>query len=295
MDDPVDPAILDELQARFPDFVRAYEPDGLTPSEFDTFGRAPGRSGPSSGRTTSCSTRSPTRSSPTRTSGRRDRRPASAPRTASRPDRLARVAMAGRVVLTPETAGWRLRPGCASLARPRVGRWPSRRPRRVGCSPLAGAVDVVVRWASGWRSPGGSSVLGRPVRLRLRATRSAIAVTEAGPVGGSRWPRPAPSGGLPVRTCPASAVGSSCAAPAAARARSQLRLADRFEADRLIAVEVLTPGGNWSARTRPTSTTRPARRVRARGDLLLHRRRRTVGPGLAYQQVYGTVQRPIDV
>ncbi len=38
MDDPVDPGILDELQRRFPDFVRAYEPDGLTPAEFDTFG-----------------------------------------------------------------------------------------------------------------------------------------------------------------------------------------------------------------------------------------------------------------
>ena len=38
MDDPVDPAILDELSARFPDFVRAMEPDGLTPAEFDTFG-----------------------------------------------------------------------------------------------------------------------------------------------------------------------------------------------------------------------------------------------------------------
>ena len=38
MDDPVDPSILSELQARFPDFVRGYEPDGLTPDEFDTFG-----------------------------------------------------------------------------------------------------------------------------------------------------------------------------------------------------------------------------------------------------------------
>jgi transaldolase len=37
MDEPVDPAILDELRARFPDFRRAYEPDGLTPAEFDTF------------------------------------------------------------------------------------------------------------------------------------------------------------------------------------------------------------------------------------------------------------------
>lgn len=38
VDRPVDGAILDELRMRFPDFVRAYEPDGLTPAEFDTFG-----------------------------------------------------------------------------------------------------------------------------------------------------------------------------------------------------------------------------------------------------------------
>ncbi len=38
IDDPVAPAILDELRARLPDFVRAYEPDGLTVAEFDGFG-----------------------------------------------------------------------------------------------------------------------------------------------------------------------------------------------------------------------------------------------------------------
>ncbi|HEV7810155.1 MAG TPA: transaldolase family protein, partial [Candidatus Limnocylindrales bacterium] len=37
IDDVVDPAIVAELAARFPDFVRAYEPDGLGPSEFDTY------------------------------------------------------------------------------------------------------------------------------------------------------------------------------------------------------------------------------------------------------------------
>jgi transaldolase len=38
MDDPIDPAFLEELRRHFPDFVRAYEPDGLTAAEFDTFG-----------------------------------------------------------------------------------------------------------------------------------------------------------------------------------------------------------------------------------------------------------------
>ena len=37
IDDPVDPAIVAELSAHFPDFVRACEPDGLTRAEFDTF------------------------------------------------------------------------------------------------------------------------------------------------------------------------------------------------------------------------------------------------------------------
>ncbi len=35
---PVDPAILKQLQSKFEDFNRAYEPDGMTPEEFDGYG-----------------------------------------------------------------------------------------------------------------------------------------------------------------------------------------------------------------------------------------------------------------
>jgi len=38
MDDPVDPAIVEELADRFPDFRRAYDENGLKPEEFDGFG-----------------------------------------------------------------------------------------------------------------------------------------------------------------------------------------------------------------------------------------------------------------
>jgi transaldolase len=38
IDEPVDPAIVAELLERIPDFGRAYEPDGLTIDEFDTYG-----------------------------------------------------------------------------------------------------------------------------------------------------------------------------------------------------------------------------------------------------------------
>ena len=37
MDDPVEPRFIDELGPHFPDFGAAYEPDGLTIDEFDTF------------------------------------------------------------------------------------------------------------------------------------------------------------------------------------------------------------------------------------------------------------------
>ena len=34
----VDPLILNTLKTKFPDFCRGYEPDGLSPEEFDTYG-----------------------------------------------------------------------------------------------------------------------------------------------------------------------------------------------------------------------------------------------------------------
>ena len=37
MDDPVDPAYIDELLAGFPDFQRAYEPGAMSVDEFDAF------------------------------------------------------------------------------------------------------------------------------------------------------------------------------------------------------------------------------------------------------------------
>ena len=38
MDEPVDPALLADLFDRIPDFRRAYEPDGMSPDEFESYG-----------------------------------------------------------------------------------------------------------------------------------------------------------------------------------------------------------------------------------------------------------------
>lgn len=68
-----------------------------------------------------------------------------------------------------------------------------------------------------------------------------------------------------------------------------------IDADRLIACEVLTPGGNWSSYP-------PHKHDEARaGESVLEEiyyfevAEGPNGPGMAYQRVYGTVDRPIDV
>ena len=60
---------------------------------------------------------------------------------------------------------------------------------------------------------------------------------------------------------------------------------EAFPADRLIAVEVLTPGGNWSSYPPHKHDEATAAETAAGGDLLLRGRPAT---GLAYQRVYGS-------
>ena len=64
---------------------------------------------------------------------------------------------------------------------------------------------------------------------------------------------------------------------------------EAFECDKLIAVEVLTPGGNWSSYP-------PHKHDEARdGEAELEEIYYFETAGLAYQRVYGTAGRPIDV
>ncbi len=68
-----------------------------------------------------------------------------------------------------------------------------------------------------------------------------------------------------------------------------------FEAQRLIAVEVITPGGNWSSYP-------PHKHDEERpGEAVLEEiyyyeiAPGPAGPGMGYQRVYGTAERPLDV
>jgi len=65
---------------------------------------------------------------------------------------------------------------------------------------------------------------------------------------------------------------------------------EAFECDKLIAVEVLTPGGNWSSYPpHKHDVARPSEEAELEEIYYF------VSRGLAYQRVYGTADRPIDV
>jgi 5-deoxy-glucuronate isomerase len=75
----------------------------------------------------------------------------------------------------------------------------------------------------------------------------------------------------------------------ASRQVNNFCMPDAFEADRLIAVEVLTPGGNWSSYP-------PHKHDEKRdGETELEEIYYFETAGLAYQRVYGYPGRPIDI
>ena len=198
------------------------------------------------------------------------------------------------VVLTPEAAGWRycgLR--AATLAPGGTAAFDSAADE-VAVLPLEGAFDVTVDGAR-YELGGRPDVWAGPTDFLYAPPGSSV---EVGSAGGGRFAVATARGErrFPVRYVPASDVAVEMrGAGASSREVRNFAAAHRFEADRLIAVEVLSPGGNWGSypphkhdEVRPGETELEEiyHYVVADGP---------AGPGLAYQHVYGTPARPIDL
>lgn len=102
---------------------------------------------------------------------------------------------------------------------------------------------------------------------------------------------------LPPRYAPASAVPSELrGAGQCSRQVVNFCRPDTFEADNLIAVEVLTPAGNWSSYPpHKHDEERPGEETQLEEIYYFIVGSGPGGPGVAYQRVYGTAERPIDV
>ena len=102
---------------------------------------------------------------------------------------------------------------------------------------------------------------------------------------------------FPVRYGPAANVPVELrGAGQASRQVNNFCSPDVFEADKLIAVEVLTPGGNWSSYPPHKHDERRANEEALEEIYYFEVAAGTSGPGFAYQRVYASdPRRPIDV
>jgi 5-deoxy-glucuronate isomerase len=198
------------------------------------------------------------------------------------------------VLLSPESAGWRFAGLRAATLAPGSTLAFDTGPDEVVVLPLAGSLDVGVD-GSTYALAGRTDVWSGPSDFLFAPPGSAIemASRDGGrfAVASARAQRR-----HPVRYVPAEDVAVELrGAGACSREVRNFAAADRFEADRLIAVEVLTPGGNWGSYP-------PHKHDEVRdGETELEEIYHYVvgdgpaGPGLAYQHIYGTPDRPIDL
>ena len=198
------------------------------------------------------------------------------------------------VVLTPEDAGW----GYSGLRLGELGAGEELAFDTAGDEvlivPLAGSFRVDVDGDT-WELAGRASVWAGPTDVLYAppGVRCAIGSADGGRIAVATARAAAR---FPVRHVAAADVavelrgGGACS-----REVRNFGSADAFAADRLIAVEVLTPGGNWGSY--PPHKHDEASAAETELEEIYHYvvADGPGGPGLAYQHVYGTPERPIDV
>jgi 5-deoxy-glucuronate isomerase len=117
-------------------------------------------------------------------------------------------------------------------------------------------------------------------------------------VSGGHFAVPAAKAGrsLPFRYVPASDVRVELrGAGSASRQVNNFCTPETFEADRLIACEVLTPGGNWSSYPPHKHDEDTDIETALEEIYYFEVAEGPVGPGVGYQRAYGTDDRPLEV
>ena len=198
------------------------------------------------------------------------------------------------VAITPERAGWSYS-GLAVLDLPAGGMatWRSGRDEML-VLPLAGGCEVACD-DERVTLTGRESVFSGVTDFAYVPRDARVRVST---VDGGRFAIPAAraSRRLPFRYAPAAGVPVELrGAGRASRQVNNFCSPEAFEADRLIAVEVLTPSGNWgSYPPHKHDEARPGETVLEEIYFYEVAAGATDG-GVAYQRVYGTPDRPIDV
>ncbi len=169
--------------------------------------------------------------------------------------------------------------------------------------PLAGSCEVRCD-GDRFSLEGRDSVFTRVSDAAYVPRDTTVTITATGPAGG-RFALPAArcSRRLPPRYLPASDVPVEIRGGGhASRQVNNFGAADVFEADRLIAVEVITPAGNWSSYPPHKHDEDLPGEESALEEIYYFeisagagRTATTARTGFGFHRVYGTADRPIDV
>jgi 5-deoxy-glucuronate isomerase len=192
------------------------------------------------------------------------------------------------LVITPERAGWTYSGLKVLTLRPGQSHTWATGEDEILVLPLAGAAEVTCENQT-FALAGRCTVFSRVSDFCYAPRDAAVTVTSA--TGGSfAIPSARCTHRLRPRYGPAEAVPVELrGAGQASRQVNNFCSPEAFECDKLIAVEVLTPGGNWSSYP-------PHKHDETRADEAeLEEIYYFETSGLAYQRVYGTPGRPIDV
>jgi len=199
------------------------------------------------------------------------------------------------LALAPEAAGWSFS-GLRAATLPAGGEVTFESGRdEVAILPLAGSFSVACGESKADLA-GRSSVFAGPTDFAYAPPGSRLTVSSA---AGGRFAVPAARAdrGRPFRHVPAGDVQIELrGAGSMSREVRNFAAAAAFDAERLIAVEVLTPSGNWgSYPPHKHDEARPGETVLEEIYFYEVASGPSGGAGVAYQRVYGTPDRPIDL
>lgn len=156
--------------------------------------------------------------------------------------------------------------------------------------PLSGGATVAVAGAR-YELAGRDSVFAGPTDFLYLPRESTAEVTSHGDAT-IAFPSAVCTRDLPVRYVPAAGTPIELrGAGTCSRQVNNFCTPSAFEADKLIACEVLTPGGNWSSY--PPHKHDEVRDGECELEEIYYFQ--VAGGGMGYQRVYGTDDRPIDV
>ena len=192
--------------------------------------------------------------------------------------------------VTPASAGWTYCGLEVVTVSPGETHTLSTGPAEALVFPLRGGCTVTVEGTT-------FEVTGRPSVFEaatdfVYVPRSAVATVVSAAGAKLAFPSAVCTRRLPARYVPASATPVELrGAGSCSRQVNNFCTPAAFEADKLIACEVLTPGGNWSSY--PPHKHDETRAGECELEEIYYFE--VAGGGMGYQRVYGTPDRPIDI